>query len=209
MSQNYSFWKKRKRYETNKSHGKPYGLYLCGAEHTNSGIPAHHRSPPKCALTWISFSCQQWTPWSETYQESRHGSLCSRWRAQAQGNRPHLSSRTEQSNLSRLCSWHDESSMKHVEPTSRWVADSTKPSLCWLWVISDNHHSFSMRRNLNTWKGSRHRLPSILAGRGGWCRFQGNPVAFQPSSRFRVSCSRNALWTCCCSRARLTGNPWL
>ena len=34
MSQNYSFWKKRKRYETNKSHGKPYGLYFCGVQST-------------------------------------------------------------------------------------------------------------------------------------------------------------------------------
>lgn len=92
-------------------------VYQWSADHTNNGIAVHHSSPPKCALTRISFSCRQWTPPSETYRESRRDIFCSRGRAPAQGNRRYLSSRTEQSNLSRLCSFPDENSTRHVEPS--------------------------------------------------------------------------------------------
>lgn len=84
-------------------------------------------------------------------------------------------------------------SMGHVEPSSRWVADSTAPSLSWLCVISSHPHSFSMRRNLDIWKGSQYRLHSLLlAGRGGWSQFQSNPAVYQPSSR-RRSVARETL----------------
>ena len=52
-----------------------------------------------------------------------------------------------------------------------------------------------MRRNLDNWKYSPCRLPSLLLGRDKWSPYQGNPVSYQTSSRFRINCSQNSLTT--------------
>ena len=52
-----------------------------------------------------------------------------------------------------------------------------------------------MRRNLDNWKYSPCRLPSLLLGRDKWSPYQGNPVSYQTSSRFQINCSQNSLTT--------------
>ena len=126
-------------------------LYICGVKITQIVESQLITFPlPNAHLQELLFSCRQWKPYENRDVVYFVPEGVPRLKAIGPFFSPAKSSRI----------WADFAvsligarwGMKNL---SRWVADSTTSSLSWLWIISSHPHSFSMRCNLDTWKGSQ------------------------------------------------------